>query len=230
MPQLFNFALPKALGSPNPVAPNLLIHTRERRYWVEKIEPMRRLLLAHGAPLEYTPGRPETLLTTVYVDTPEGTWSQGISPVKFRCRSYQDPELWWFELKRRVAVVVDKWRRPVAASELAGLLTGANRSELIEHFTDGQPLIPLFGTRYYRTAFQWLDGLRVTVDRDISFHEVGRDAPYKFQRRLGGLEGFVIEVKADGMGPMWLAEALYECRINEFSKSKRALLALRGTS
>ncbi len=230
MAQFLKLALPKMVVSPTPAAPNLRIHTRERRYWVENIESMRRLLLAHGAPFEFTPGRSETLLATVYVDTPEGTWSQGISPVKFRIRSYEDPDLWWFELKRRVAAVVDKWRRPVAATALGGLLTGANRPELIEHFTDGQPLLPLFGTRYYRTAFQWLDGLRVTVDRNITFHEVGRDAPYQFKQQFGHLEGYVIEVKAEGVWPMWLAEELYESHINEFSKSKRALLALRGTS
>ncbi len=230
MSQFLNFILPRALETSNPVAPNLRIHTRERRYLVEKIEPMRRLLLAHGAPVEYTPGRTETLLTTVYLDTHEGTWSQGISPVKFRCRRYQDSESWWFELKRRVSGVVDKWRRPVAASALAALLTGANRPELIEHFTDGQPLRPLFATRYYRTAFQWPGGLRVTLDRDIAFYHVEQEAPFEFRRRMGGLEGYVIEVKVEGMGPLWLAEALVECRFNEFSKSKRALSALRGTT
>lgn len=210
-----------------PIAEYERIHTKELRYIVERLEPLRRLVLAHAAPIEYVPGQPESLLTTVYLDTPEGTWSRGRSPVKFRCRTYQHPSLWWFELKRRIMSVVDKWRRPVAAPDLPDFINGRRRWARVERYTHRQPLIPLFGTRYFRTAFEWPGGLRLTLDRNVLYYTVDRRPPYRLISPIGGIEGYVVEVKSESAMPRWLADALAECHIDDFSKSKRALEALR---
>ena len=94
----------------------LRIRTRERRYIVEDAAALEAVLRAQGPPVEYVAGRPETEITTIYADTAEGTWTQGLSQTKIRARSYQDPEHWWLELKRRQNERVDKWRRPLPAA------------------------------------------------------------------------------------------------------------------
>src|SRR4051794_26846616 len=104
---------PTAAATPvAPTAQRLRIHTRERRYLLDDVAPVLRALRAQGAPIEYVPGRTETEVSTVYLDTTAGTWTLGLSPTKLRLRSYQDPQLWWVELKRRIEGIVDKWRLP----------------------------------------------------------------------------------------------------------------------
>lgn len=98
------------------------IHRQEQRYLVQDIAPLLNLLRVYSQPHEFVPGCPETEITSLYLDTPDGTWSKGNSSLKFRCRSYQDPALWWFEMKRRTEGTVDKWRRPMAVDTLPSLL------------------------------------------------------------------------------------------------------------
>lgn len=87
----------------------LRIRTRERRYILEADAAIERALRAQASPIEYLPGHSETAITTVYLDTTAGTWSRGLTQTKIRARSYQDPEHWWLELKRRQNERVDKW-------------------------------------------------------------------------------------------------------------------------
>ena len=103
------------------------ISTKERRYHFADVRPLYEFLLAHGAPLEYVPGRTASNITTVYLDTIEGTWSAGRSRFKFRCKNYEDPELHWFEIKRRQGLRVEKRRQSIAPGELPNVLTGLRR-------------------------------------------------------------------------------------------------------
>src|SRR3954452_20652774 len=105
----------------------LRIKTRKRRFILEDVSAIERLLLDQGTPIEYVIGRPETLITTIYFDTLEGTWSQGRSQTKIRARSYQDPDQWWFELKQREGTQVDKWRRPMSVDKVLMTLSGLSR-------------------------------------------------------------------------------------------------------
>lgn len=226
---LFNRNFGQYLARPQAKAADLRIHRQEQRYIADNVLPLESLLLSRGKPIEYVPGRPETETTTLYLDTPAGTWSKGHSPLKFRCRSYQDPELWYFELKQRVNGVVDKWRQPVATSALAQMFAGPQRWAMVDRFIGSQPLQPVVAIRYRRVAFEW-PNLRVTLDRDVSFYLVAPEAPYALGRRIGGVAGVIVEVKPTGQIPAWLAITLNECRINEFSKSKRALAARGGSA
>ncbi|MBI2920464.1 MAG: VTC domain-containing protein [Planctomycetes bacterium] len=206
----------------------LTVHTRERRYLLRGGRAIEALLRGRGEPHEFVPGRPETEVFTVYLDTAEGTWSRGRSGTKFRCRSYGEPGIWWFELKRRVGNVVDKWRHLVAPARLPALLAGSDRGPALRPFVGDRELLPLVAIRYRRTAWEW-DGLRVTIDRDVAFYAVEHGDPWRTGERAGGIPGVVVEVKRDGPVPAWLAAALSGKRARRFSKSRRALAALGTT-
>ncbi len=204
--------------------PRLQIHTRERRFLVENPAAVEALLRARGEPIEYVAGQPESRIVTVYLDTAAGTWSQGRGTTKFRVKNYGDPALSWFELKRRVGTVVDKWRRSVSADELKAVMAGSLRGDAIARFVGREPLVPVAAVSYRRTAFEW-NALRVTIDRHVSFHTPQDVGPGRF---LGTLRHAVVEVKRDGALPEWLEGALKGCLAKGFSKSRRALAALRS--
>jgi hypothetical protein len=206
----------------------LRIRTRERRYIVEDVARLEAVLRAQGSPIEYVAGRPETEITTVYADTAEGTWSQGLSPMKIRARSYQDPEHWWLELKRRQNERVDKWRRPMHAAAVLDNLAGIKRWKRLRWAVGPAPLRPMFGARVRRTAFEWLS-LRVTLDRDLTFFAVDPATPLTLGRRLGWVNGLVVEVKCEDELPGWLAPALEGRLAPNYSKSRYALALLAGS-
>jgi hypothetical protein len=203
----------------------LRIKTREERHIVQDIVPLELLLREHGTPVEYVPGRPETEITTVYFDTSEGTWSQGRSQTKLRARSYQDPQQWWFELKRREGTRVNKWRRPMDIDAVLATLNGARRWKPAARLVGDRPLQPVFGVRCRRIAFEW-PGLRVTIDRSVTFFAVIPEAPLQLREHVGRVAGVVVEVKQEGAGPEWLRAALDGRAARNYSKSRYAL-ALR---
>ena len=203
----------------------LRIRTREQRYILEDVAAVESLLLEHGRPVQYVVGRPETLITTIYFDTPAGTWSQGHSQTKLRARSYQDPDQWWFELKRREGTRVDKWRRPMSVDKVFATLSGPDRWKQVNKLAAASPLVPVFGVQCRRTAFEWI-GLRVTIDRDLEFFSVDPVSPLQLADRLGRLAGTVVEVKREGEMPAWLDVPLAGHEASDYSKSRYSL-ALR---
>jgi hypothetical protein len=203
------------------VAPTirLRIQTSEQRYILQDVALVERLLLAHGRPIEYVPGQPESPITTIYFDTPEGTWSRHLTTTKLRARSYLDPTLWWFELKRREGTQVDKWRKPMTPGQVLSTLTAHRRWKRVASVAGESPLVPLFGVHVRRTAFEW-DGLRVTIDRDLRFFAVDPESPLRLDRQVGHLDGVVIEVKCQGEMPDWLGGMLDGREAIDYSKSR----------
>ncbi len=202
------------------------IATKERRYLFTDVRPLLAFLHAHGRPLEYVAGRTASDITTVYLDTIEGTWSAGFSPDKLRCKNYGDPEQYWFELKRRQGLKVNKKRQAVTAVELPEIMSGIRRGRALLRRVGTTPIVPLVAVRYRRIAFEW-DGVRVTIDRSLRFHAAGGGAPWTIGRCIGSKQGFVVEVKCEGAIPAWLTPALGDRRPQLFSKSKWALAARR---
>jgi hypothetical protein len=200
------------------------IHTKERRFLFDDVTELERFLRERADPIEYVAGRPETQITTVYLDTPEGSWSVGKTKTKFRCKSYQDPNCWWFEVKQRRGVRVDKWRKQVDPKDLAPVLEGVQRGELLNRFIGRQPLIPLVAVNYRRIAFE-IEDARITIDRQVSFYLAQSGVPWSIGRALGVKSGHVVEVKRDGGFPNWLRPAFEGHPRQRFSKSKWALLA-----
>ncbi|MCC7368935.1 MAG: VTC domain-containing protein [Chloroflexi bacterium] len=207
----------------------LRIKTRERRFILSDVGALDALLRSRGRPAEYIPGRPETEITTVYFDTPKGTWSQGRSQTKLRARSYQDPATWWFELKRREDANVEKWRCPMSPDEVVETLDGARRWRTARRLVGADPLVALFAVRCRRVAFEW-PGLRVTLDRDLAFHAVEPAHPLEVGARLARLDGVVVEVKCRRGAPSWLLPALDGCEVADFSKSRYALALRAGAA
>lgn len=205
----------------------LRIHTRERRYILPPDTDIEALLRSRGEPLEYVVGRPETLITTVYFDTQEGTWSKGLSQTKIRARSYQNPEEWWFELKRRTGTRVDKWRKPMTVELVAATLAGGDRWKPVRRAAADRPLLPIFAVQCRRTSFEWA-GLRVTIDRDLTFFQATPEEPLELGPRLGHLKGVVLEVKVEGNTPDWLEEKVKGRLASGYSKSRYALALLAG--
>lgn len=207
--------------------PRLRIRTREQRYIVQDVGALEQILQGRGSAIEYVPGRPQTEITTVYLDTTAGTWSEGRSPTKLRVRSYQDPEQWWFELKRREDERVDKWRRPMSVAQVMDTLVREPRWRPIGRTVGPEPLQPVFGVRCQRTAYEW-PGIRVTLDRDVAFFGVNPLEPLTLQDETGGITGIVVEVKSEPLHPDWLESALEGYRLPGYSKSRYALALLRG--
>jgi hypothetical protein len=201
-----------------------LIHTKERRYAFEDVRDLERFLRKRGNPVEYVPGRPETEITTVYLDTREGTWSVGRTRTKFRCKSYQDPSLYWFEIKQRRGLKVDKRRQSVVPGDLPPILEGLRRGPILARWIGSSPLLPLVAVKYRRTAYEF-DDVRLTIDRDVRFLAVEPGEPWRIGRVFGRKAGFVVEIKRDGGVPIWLKAGLGGRRRQRFSKSRWALLA-----
>ncbi|MHC5019953.1 MAG: VTC domain-containing protein [Planctomycetota bacterium] len=202
------------------------ISTKERRYHFEDVRPLLAFCHAHGTPLEYVPGRQASDITTVYLDTIEGTWSAGFSPDKLRCKNYGDPNHYWFELKRREGLKVNKKRQSITPHELPEVTSGVRRGRALLRRVGTTPIVPLVAVRYRRIAFEW-EGVRVTIDRSLRFHAVGSGTPWTIGRCIGSKQGFVVEVKCEGALPEWLAPAFSGRRPQQFSKSKWALAARR---
>ena len=219
------------IEAPEPVTRPVIrkrISTKERRYHYGDVNTLLNFLRERTMPLEYVPGRTETHITTVYLDTYEGTWSVGRARNKLRCKNYQDPDLLWFEVKRRQGIKVEKRRQSIKPGDLPKVLDGIRRGPVLQKLIGHAPLMPLVAVRYRRTAFEW-PGLRLTVDRDLVFHAVLAGKPWKIGRSIGRKEGYVVEVKIDGPVPQWLRPALGGKSPQRFSKSRWSLLARRQT-
>jgi hypothetical protein len=205
----------------------LHISTRERRHILQDDIAIKQVLRAHGAPVEYAPGRSETDITTIYLDTVEGTWSRGLSRTKIRARQYQGSADWWLELKRRQGEHVDKWRRPLSAGAVLENLAGVRRWTKLATLVEEVPLLPRFAVRCRRTAFEW-PGLRVTLDRDLAFCAGDPTMPLQPSRQLGWLDGIVVEVKCEGAIPTWLQPVLVDHLATNYSKPRYAQALLTG--
>ncbi len=214
------------MQGPFPPVVRLRIHTRERRYRFEQAEALEARLTPHVAAVAYDPGRIESDILTVYLDTTPGTWSVGRARTKIRCKSYDGGANWWFELKRRTGNVVDKWRRAAGIDELVRLMTGEDRWEAIRPFAGDRPMRALFAVRYRRTAYEGGD-LRVTVDRDVQIHAVQPGQPWTVLDAVDRVPGVVVEAKRDGDLPPWLAPSLTGHEAKGFSKSRFALARVK---
>ena len=85
----------------------------------------------------------------------------------------------------------------------------------------------MFGVRCRRTAFEWL-GLRVTLDRELTFFSVDAAAPLRLGQCLGHVNGLVVEVKCEDELPGWLQPLLDGRLASGYSKSRYALALLAG--
>lgn len=114
----------------------------------------------------------------------------------------------------------------MSPAEVAETLDGSRRWRTACRLVGADPLTALFAVRCRRVAFEWT-GLRVTLDRELTFHAVEPARPLEVGTPLRRLDGVVVEVKGRRGAPSWLQPALSGCAMMDFSKSRYAL-ALRA--
>jgi len=176
----------------------------ERRYLTATPEQQWRIL---GRWATFTNGY---RVRTLYLDTPEGTWSRGHGRSKVRLRNYNGERDWWVEVKPNSTGQVTKHRRIVQAQD----------RDILEQ------LVPVAGVSYFRTEFEDdRSPLRVTLDRKVTFWQV----PRNLQMAMGGegvpvdkLPAQVLETKSTQEMPGWLPLP----RRWNGSKSRTALVVL----
>lgn len=195
---------------------------------------------AHVAADEYG----ETTIQSLYYDTPNfrlirRSMEKPVYKEKIRLRSYglakEDTKV-FLELKKKYKGIVYKRRIRLTEREAFALMTGEENAantqigKEIVYFRDFYgDLRPAMSILYDRTAYENEEtGLRVTFDKNIRY----RTERLTLHEGLDGIALFstgevLMEIKAGGAYPLWLAELLTKNGIykTSFSKYGRAYCA-----
>jgi hypothetical protein len=195
-------------------------------------EPLTRELSRAAAPIE-------NRIVTIYFDSPDGALARRAleAPgdcVKIRAKRYHPDRSGHadhvvLEVKRERAGITSKERVWVPRAEVAGALA----CRVAPAF--GR-LDPAVATSFRRQVFQPCAGWRVTVDRDLTFHEAGWEllgadaaawgallpAPFGAEPRV------IVELKhgLDGL-PAWLAALA--ARAQPYSKFAAAIMQVAAS-
>lgn len=182
---------------------------------------------------------PDSAISNIYFDTPDfllirRSLEKPIYKEKLRMRSYgiaKEGGTVFVELKKKYRSMVYKRRVPMELSQAESYLSynpptgkACQIRKEIDYFLDFyQPLQPAMFLSYQREAFVGIQeqGLRVTFDKDILWRREQitlRSGAYG----VSALEpGFTLmEVKAVGAIPLWLAKVFSENGIYKTSFSK----------
>lgn len=229
---------------------------RERKFLVSppRAESLAAAIARHAQPVIHDRARPVAWTRTTYLDTDDLAYlrssADGRTSRRIRVREYatardtaDEPRLTgacFLELKetRRAARV--KRRIPAAAKEISALLAGSTAvaevlaiaaPALVRRILHDAPRARAC-TWYRREAFVSDDGaVRISIDHGLAFGEAPEFGPAGDpatpSRLLERVDIRVVEVKAPGPEPAWLApllEDLEEAR--GFSKFRLAMAAL----
>ena len=153
---------------------------------------------------------------------------------KLRIRCYgefKDDALVFMEIKRKVKGIGYKRRVQMTFKEARDMLDGKEietsnpqiTGELREFIRRYQPKLKVHLT-YDRVAMFGNDDsdLRITLDRNIRFRKCDQNLDFSKESRsiIDDESKVLMEVKAPGMIPMWLVNALSELKIYQASFSK----------
>lgn len=172
-------------------------------------ETLAEELAAHLEPVR------QAWVTTVYLDRPDRGLSKAArsSPnlnVKVRLRDYGEPDALWLELKRRAFAASEKVRIRLPRRALGPFLDGRDVEvddpaglRDIRTFLPGLAE-PVGAVHFFRRSLESAEPrVRVTIDRDISYHRVsvvGDTLGLPVARD----EGATMEVKYGTAQPLWL--------------------------
>lgn len=234
-----------------PANDELLYRRRREEKWLVSSESGRVIeeRVSAALPLFRYAGANESHVCSLYLDHEDGELAEAarFSPddcVKLRVRSYLSPDGTGdrvvLEVKERKAGVTSKYRASVNAASLASLCAGdfdavdplllskSQRALLV-----GRVLRPSVFVTYRRRVYQGDPNLRVTFDRDVSWHGPPDDVAQavalvtlgQLPTPRGGLGQIVVEAKqSSGVQPPFLARALGgETPTTTFSKFIAAL-------
>ena len=167
----------------------LSVVRREQRYLLGTGQAQRVALWAN------LPNTRNYEVRTLYLDVPGGSWSISTSQRKFRLRQYNGEGPWWFEIKSNSAGDVTKDREQISPAQV-----------------DKLGLKPVMAIAYSREEFQQDsdDGLRITIDTDVTVFSVPTELPPSQAMRAPGtplatLTNLILEVKTGSpKPPYWL--------------------------
>jgi len=177
-----------------------------------------------------TPVR-QSWITTLYLDRPDRGLSMAVrsSPtinVKVRLRDYADPASLWLELKRRAGRSSEKVRARLPRRALGPFLGGRDVSaalleardprrsagEILEAWREIRRLIPgaavpVGAVCFFRRSLESGDPrVRVTIDRDISYHRITAvEGNEPLGLPIAREQGGTMEVKYGTLSPAWLS-------------------------
>ena len=164
----------------SPKPPAITVRPRETRWLVQGEDDIANLYAGLAA---QSTAQNLYNVNTVYLDTPEGTWSVGrMAGLRLRFRAYDGRDVGWFETKTQAKGILTKRRQKFARADL-GLL---------------KPLVPILTMDYTRTSYTYPAALRVTVD-------------YGLTNGVDTLPGVVVEAKTTVQQadiPDWLRRLL----------------------
>jgi hypothetical protein len=225
--------------------PAILQVHREHKYRVDDQEASRleEIVEAHLPLRPRFAGERATIVRGTYLDFADGSMTARSLATpedsqKVRYRHYERERLVrvtveqsvmvWIEVKVRLGEVVTKERVPfhgaLVPELLARQLPVPSDASALEALLARGPLRPVVGVQYRRIAFEDESaGLRVTIDRDVEFHEPA--APGIPGPTLGVLEGSIVEAKSAHGLPSWLIQALAGKEAHGFSKFQAAIQA-----
>lgn len=205
----------------------------------EQREALMQVLLPRVRPDEYG----KTLVCNIYFDTPDSrlirtSLEKPVYKEKLRLRTYGVPErdsTAFAELKKKYRGVVYKRRIALPYGEALRWLTGgglpAEETQItreIQWFLQYYGgLAPAMALCYDRIAYDGENGLRITLDENIRWRQTTLDLlAGPAGRQLLKPGETLMELKAAGGMPLWLADALNELHIypTSFSKYGRAYL------
>lgn len=214
----------------------------EKKYPVsaEKYEALRRQLETHMRVDQYG----ESQICNVYYDTPQSSLislsidrpREAAYKEKLRVRSYGVPgpeDKVYVEIKKKYDGVVYKRRAVMTLKQQEDYLlrgirpVGIGQEQIlseIDYFKEKYPIAPMLMIAYKRTALYGIEdpSFRVTFDRDICYR----------RERLSLGNGLadahplhmccyrLMEIKAGGAMPLWMARLLSELEIYPHSFSK----------
>ncbi len=213
---------------------------KEKKYLITPMQ-WEKLLKACGerlVPAEY----PESLVTSVYLDTPDFSMirrsveasDEGLAyKEKLRVRCYGEADEGsevFLEIKKKYLGTVSKRRISANINDIDAYLEGGplpEKSRIMSELDqamrrNGQPR-PVMLIAYNRQAYMSPDdaALRVTFDRSIRFRTDDLDPRLGTAgKRLLPPGTLLMEVKTLGFMPLWLAKALDSCGIRPVSFSK----------
>lgn len=225
--------------------PAILQVHREHKYRVDDDEALRleQIVEAHLPLRPRFHGERATIIRGTYLDFADGSMTARSLATpedsqKVRYRHYERERLVrvtveqsvmvWIEVKVRLGEVVTKERVPFHGVFIPKLLAREvpppKDATALEALLARGPLLPVVGVQYRRIAFEDESaGLRVTIDREIEFHEPR--APGIPGPTLGVLGGSIVEAKSPHELPAWLTQALAGSEAPTFSKFQVAIQA-----
>jgi hypothetical protein len=155
----------------------------------------------------------ECWITSTYLDRPDRGLSAAVrsSPtvnIKIRLRDYGHSDALWLELKRRAGAASEKVRVRLARRALDRFLAGGDVSaelDSVEGYREIRgylpgPARPVGSVRFFRRSLESVEPrVRVTLDRDITYHRAG-----DLDHSLGREELGTLEIKYGTLQPLWL--------------------------